>query len=57
MPYWVYAPMVEGEFYIAPGASYKSKFRYYVPNGESDIEVIRNIDKSLKFPIKAKLLD
>lgn len=57
MPYWVYAPMVDGEFYIAPGAGYKSKFRYYVPNGASNPEIIKNFDKSLKSPVKAKLLD
>ncbi|WP_460515196.1 DUF6807 domain-containing protein [Cyclobacterium sediminis] len=57
MPYWVYAPMVDGEFYIAPGAGYKSKFRYYVPNGASNPEIIRNIDQSLKSPVMATLLD
>lgn len=57
MPYWVYAPMVDGEFYIAPGASYKSKFRYYVPNGASNPKIIKHIDKSLKSPVKAKILD
>ena len=56
MPYWVYAPMVDGEFYIAPGSSYKSKFRYYIPNGKANQEVIENIDKSLKSPVKAKLV-
>jgi len=56
MPYWVYAPMVDGEFYIAPGASYKSKFRYYVPNGKPNQEVIENIDMSLKTPIKVTVV-
>ncbi|WP_339926363.1 PmoA family protein [uncultured Cyclobacterium sp.] len=56
MPYWVYAPMVDGEFYIAPGDSYKSKFRYYVPNGKPNQEVIENIDEGLKSPIKVKVM-
>ena len=33
MPYWCYAPMIDGAFYIAPGQYYKSRFRYYVHNG------------------------
>ncbi|MEX0881936.1 MAG: PmoA family protein, partial [Cyclobacteriaceae bacterium] len=37
MPYWVYAPMVDGEFTIAPGERFKSKFRYYVHQGEPDL--------------------
>jgi hypothetical protein len=32
MPYWCYAPMIDGAFHIAPGKQYKSKFRYYVHN-------------------------
>lgn len=57
MPYWVYAPMVDGAFNIPPGSSYASKFRYYIPNGAPDLKIIENIDESLKFPVKAKLLN
>ena len=57
MPYWVYAPMVDGAFYIAPGSIYKSKFRYYVHQGTPDQQVIQNIEKNLKSPIKVKILD
>ena len=32
MPYWCYAPMIDGAFYIAPGQRYQSRFRYYVHN-------------------------
>jgi hypothetical protein len=56
MPYWVYAPMVDGAFYIAPGSIYKSKFRYYVHQGRPDQTVIRNINENLKSPIKVNIL-
>jgi len=57
MPYWVYAPMVDGEFYIAPGETFKSSFRYYVHQGEPDERVIKNITSDLMHPIQATILD
>ncbi len=57
MPYWVYAPMVDGEFYIAPGETFKSSFRYYVHQGEPDERVIDNIRNDLMNPIQATILD
>ena len=40
MPYWAFSPVVDGPFYIAPGVYYKSKFRYYVHDGEPSAGVI-----------------
>ncbi|MBG87963.1 MAG: hypothetical protein CMO80_13820 [Verrucomicrobiales bacterium] len=36
MPYFCWAPMVLGEFEVAPGKPYVSKFRYIVHKGEPD---------------------
>ena len=36
MPYWCYAPMIDGAFFIAPGKTYQARFRYYVHTGASE---------------------
>ena len=45
MPYWAFSPVVDGPFYIAPRAYYKSKFRYYVHEGEPSLGVIETFFK------------
>jgi hypothetical protein len=30
MPYWVYAPVVDGELLIAPGGKYEAAYRYFI---------------------------
>ena len=40
MPYWAFSPVVDGPFFIAPGASYHSRFRYYVHDGHSPATLI-----------------
>lgn len=57
MPYWVYAPMVDGAFTIAPGETFKSSFRYYVHQGEPDKKVIESISNDLLNPIGVEILD
>ncbi|MEX2512073.1 MAG: PmoA family protein [Cyclobacteriaceae bacterium] len=57
MPYWVYAPMVDGAFNIAPGERFISKFRYYVHQGEPDSSVIDHITADLMSPIQGKVLE
>ena len=42
MPYFCWAPMVLGEFEIAPGKPYVSKFRYIVHKGEPDSSSLNN---------------
>jgi hypothetical protein len=41
MPYWCYAPVVDGPFQIAPAEKLVSKYRYFVHEGEPDTEKIR----------------
>jgi hypothetical protein len=55
MPYWAYSPVVDGPFYIAPGASYKAKFRYYVHEGQSSPETIESLFKSWAQPGEVRL--
>lgn len=54
MPYWVYAPVVEGRFFIAPGEAYESKYRYYVHDGAPDLKLIDGIEKSISEPVGVK---
>ncbi len=42
MPYFCWAPMVLGEFEIAPGKPYVSKFRYIVHKGAPDSSSLNN---------------
>lgn len=53
MPYWAYSPVVDGAFYIPPGAYYRSKFRYYVHDGEVNPEMIEKLYKEWAAPPKA----
>jgi hypothetical protein len=56
MPYWVYSPMFEGEFYIAPGEKYYNKVRYYVHDGEPDEAVLASIQADISDPVEVTVL-
>lgn len=45
MPYWAYAPVVDGEFKLAPGQHYKSRFRFFVHDGAVDKKVIDDMSR------------
>lgn len=51
MPYWVFAPMVEAAFSIAPGAYYRSKFRYWVHQGLPSLMEIKKWEKDFNEPV------
>lgn len=55
MPYWVYAPMVDGEFVIAPGEKYKGRYRYYVHQGAGSEELIQSITTDLEEPLEVNV--
>ncbi|WP_114750013.1 DUF6807 domain-containing protein [Pleomorphovibrio marinus] len=55
MPYWVYAPMVDGEFVIAPGEKYRGRYRYYVHQGAGNEEVIQSILDDLEKPLEVSV--
>lgn len=51
MPYWVFAPMVEAGFSIAPGAYYRSKFRYWVHQGLPNLMEIKKWERDFNEPV------
>ena len=51
MPYWVFTPVFEEGFVIAPGETYKSKFRYFVHDGKADLKMIESIQRNLENPV------
>jgi hypothetical protein len=50
MPYWCYAPVIDGKFMIAPGSKYVSRFRYLVYDGPPSPELIEKIEKDYAEP-------
>ncbi|HYF31325.1 MAG TPA: PmoA family protein [Chitinophagaceae bacterium] len=40
MPYWCFAPMVDGAFALVPGGLYKSRYRFVVHAGQPDVKGI-----------------
>ena len=42
MPYWSYAPVVDSGFVIPPGGYYRSKFRYFVHDGQVSPQLIES---------------
>lgn len=56
MPYWVYSPMFEGAFYIAPGEKYYNMVRYYVHDGEPDADVLASIQADITDPVQVTVL-
>lgn len=57
MPYWVYSPMFEGEFHIAPGQKFYNKVRFYVHQGEPDEKILASIQADLTDPVQVKVKD
>ncbi len=56
MPYWVFSPMVEGAFYIAPGEKHISKHRFFVHDGIPDQNILEKIQNDLENPVTVKEL-
>ena len=46
MPYWVYAPMVDGAFFIAPGEKYSASYRYYISSAPPDELFLQRIHEN-----------
>jgi hypothetical protein len=40
MPYFCYAPMVQGAFVLAPGETYESRYRFLVFDGKPDLPLV-----------------
>jgi hypothetical protein len=57
MPYWVYSPVVEGAFYIPPGETYISRYRYLVHNGQVGKAELDRIFTDMEQPVVVRRLD
>jgi len=54
MPYWCFAPTVEGAIAIAPGRTYKVSYRYLVHQGEVSPEFLHKMDAAWNDPPSIK---
>lgn len=55
MPYWVFSPVVDEGFFIAPGETYTSKFRYLVHDGLADVGQVERIHRNLLSPVQVRV--
>jgi hypothetical protein len=46
MPYWVYAPVIDGDMFIAPGGKYHATYRYLICNSAPDNKSLERIDEN-----------
>jgi hypothetical protein len=56
LPYWVYAPMVDGSFIIAPGEKYIADYRYFISTGMPDNELLERIHENWINPPEIKFI-
>jgi len=57
MPYWVYSPVVDGAFYIAPGQKYVSRYRYLAHNGNVDKAELYRVQADMENPVVVKQIE
>ena len=48
MPYWVYAPVVDGKFEITPRVTYRSRYRYFIFDDHPDPKRIASLAENWK---------
>jgi hypothetical protein len=56
-PYFVFAPLVLGEFQIRPGTPYESRFRFHVRQGDPDAELTRQLWRDIADPPQVTRID
>ena len=56
MPYWVYAPVIDGELSIAPAEKYKASYLYYISNTKPDNSSLERIDENWIHPPSVKVI-
>ncbi len=56
MPYWVYAPVIDGEMFIPPGGKYIASFRYFIRSAMPDNRLLRRIDENWNYPPEVKMV-
>ncbi len=57
MPYWCYAPVVDGAFFISPRQTYSSRYRYYVHDSSADLQVVKQLYRDILHPPTARMSD
>ena len=57
MPYWAFAPVVDGPLFIAPGAFYRSRFRYFIHDQQVESAVIEKHFNAWANPLNVKVTD
>lgn len=55
-PYWCYTPAPDGPFFIAPGAHYQSRYRYFVHNGGANTAQIKQLESEWISPPAVKYI-
>lgn len=55
LPYWAFAPVIDGAFSIAPKAVYRSRYRYYVHSGKVEKDAIEKIYREWVEPPEIKI--
>jgi hypothetical protein len=55
MPYWVYAPVIDGDMFIAPGRKYNASYRYLTGNKTPDNNLLERINENYIHPPEQKV--
>jgi hypothetical protein len=56
MPYWAFAPVVDGAFTIGPGEIYRAQFRYFVHDGPVDKYLLEMVEKDWVEPPQVRVV-
>lgn len=56
MPYWSFAPVVDGAFTINPGQTYRAQFRYFAHDGPVDKYLLEMVEKDWIDPPQVKVV-
>jgi hypothetical protein len=56
MPYWAFAPVVDGAFTINPGQEYRAQFRYFVHDGPVDKYMLEMVEKDWIEPPQVRVV-
>ena len=57
MPYWAFTPVVDGPMFIAPGAFYRSRFRYFIHDQQIPSPVIEKHFSAWADPLNVKVIE
>ena len=56
MPYFCFAPMVQGEFEIVPGKRFRSQYRFVVDDGPLDRDLAQKLSDDYEKPLVARVV-